>query len=159
MKTFKRTNSDNPDFQYLVKFLDEELKVADGEEHSFYAQYNKIDSIRNVIVFYVDGKPAGCGAFKQYKIKTAELKRMYVLPEFRRNGIANCILTELELWSAELSYSKCILETGLKQIAAVRLYEKSGYLVIPNYGQYKNVLNSVCMEKQLRTDQSDNQRF
>jgi hypothetical protein len=56
----------------------------------------------------------------------------------------------LEKWTAELSYGKCILETGIKQPEAIGLYKKSGYTVIPNYGQYAGIENSVCFEKQLQ---------
>jgi GNAT superfamily N-acetyltransferase len=53
----------------------------------------------------------------------------------------------LELWAAELGYTAYVLETGRKQPEAIRIYQKAGYTVIPNYGQYKNVENSVCMTK------------
>jgi GNAT superfamily N-acetyltransferase len=59
------------------------------------------------------------------------------------------VLAELETWAAELGCSKCVLETGGKQPEAIRLYEKSGYKRIPNYGQYVGVENSICFEKSL----------
>jgi len=76
-----------------------------------------------------------------------EVKRMFVLPEFRGKGIATKILVELENWAKELLYNKCVLETGKRQPDAIALYEKNGYLKIPNYGQYANMENSVCFEK------------
>jgi GNAT superfamily N-acetyltransferase len=75
---------------------------------------------------------------------------MYVLPEYRGMGIAQSVLQELEKWAAELGYQYCVLETGMKQPEAIRLYEKSGYHQIPNYGQYENVATSVCFRKELR---------
>ena len=147
MTTFYRTLSDNADFQNLVALLDEDLKTRDGDEHSFYAQFNKIENIRNVIVCYVDNKPMGCGAFKEYDQKKVEIKRMFVLPGYRGRGIGRNILKELELWASELNYPECILETGKKQPEAIRLYQKAGYAIIKNYGQYENVENSVCMTK------------
>ncbi len=147
MTTFKRTFSDNADFQNLVALLDEDLEIRDGNEHSFYAQFNTIENIRNAIVFYIDNKPIGCGAFKEYDQKKAEIKRMFVLPEYRGMGMGLCILKELELWASELNYSECILETGKKQPEAIRLYQKAGYGIIKNYGQYENVENSVCMSR------------
>ena len=72
---------------------------------------------------------------------------MFVLPEYRGHGIALKILNELELWAGELGYGEYILETGKKQPEAIRLYQKAGYSVIPSYGQYLNVENSVCMMK------------
>jgi GNAT superfamily N-acetyltransferase len=74
---------------------------------------------------------------------------MYVSPQNRKKGIASMILSELEKWASELSASKCILETGKRQYEAVGLYKKSGYQLIPNYGQYAGVENSLCFEKDL----------
>jgi GNAT superfamily N-acetyltransferase len=78
-----------------------------------------------------------------------EVKRMFTLPEYRGRGIAARVLEELEQWAVELSSHSCRLETGMKQPEAIRLYEKSGYRRIPNYGQYEGVFNSVCFEKKL----------
>lgn len=150
MYTLKRTDSDDPDFQSLVVLLDRELKLRDGDEHSFYAQFNKTDEIRNVILCYINGKAAGCGSFKEYNQYTAEIKRMFVLIEHRGIGTAVRILDELENWAAELNYRECILETGKKQPEAARLYQKTGYEIIPNYGQYEKAENSVCMKKRLK---------
>lgn len=144
-----RTNSDNSDFRALVILLDRYLSHTDGEEHSFYAQYNKLDKIRQVVVAYSGDIPVGCGAIKEYTPDIAEVKRMFVHPDYRGQGIARLILEELELWAGESGFSKCILETGKRQIEAVGLYQKMNYKVIPNYGQYRGVENSVCMEKQL----------
>ncbi|MDQ3042502.1 MAG: GNAT family N-acetyltransferase [Acidobacteriota bacterium] len=142
-----RTNSDNSDFRELVILLDAELQIRDGDEHSFYAQFNKIDKIRHVVVAYEDGEAAGCGAIKEYAEGVTEIKRMFVRAERRGRGIAGKILAELETWAKELNFSECVLETGLKQPEAIALYQKSGYKTIPNYGQYAGVENSVCMKK------------
>jgi GNAT superfamily N-acetyltransferase len=142
-----RTTSANNDFRDLVTELDKELRIRDGEEHSFYAQFNKIDAIKHVIVVYQDELPIGCGAIKEYAPGVMEVKRMFVPLVNRGAGIATIILKELEIWSKELGYKKCILETGIKQPEAIRLYEKNNYKRIPNYGQYEKVTNSVCFEK------------
>jgi GNAT superfamily N-acetyltransferase len=147
MNIFNRTTSDNADFKNLVTLLDQDLKIRDGDEHSFYAQYNKIENIRNAIICYVENKPIGCGAFKEYDINKVEIKRMFVLPDYRGQGIGFAILTELELWATELNYQESILETGKKQPEAIKLYQKAGYSIIKNYGQYENIENSVCMIK------------
>lgn len=144
-----RTNSENSDFQELVALLDQDLQIRDGDEHSFYAQFNKIDKIRHVVVAYAHGEAVGCGAIKEYSAGVAEIKRMFVRPEKRGRGIAGRILAELETWAKELNYSECILETGVKQPEAIRLYQKSGYEKIPSYGQYLNVENSVCLKKSI----------
>ena len=144
-----RTNSGNLDFQNLVRELDADLSIRDGEDHAFYAQFNKIDTIKYSVVALDDGKAVGCGALKEYSPGTAEVKRMYVLQDWRGLGIASLILNQLELWAIELNYTKCILETGLKQPEAIALYKKNGYTITPNYGQYIDVTNSVCFEKVL----------
>jgi putative acetyltransferase len=144
-----RTDSDNPDFVSLVKLLDADLAKRDGEDHSFYAQFNKIDKIRHAVVAYENGKPLGCGAIKEFAPDAMEVKRMYILPESRNKGIATKVLAALEQWAAELSYTRCVLETGKRQPEAIELYKKNGYKVIPNYGQYAGVENSVCFEKKI----------
>ena len=142
-----RTDSANQDFVGLVRQLDADLRIRDGEDHSFFAQFNKIDKIRNVVVAYFNEVPVGCGAVKAYNAETGEIKRMYVLPEYRGRKIASQILSELERWAGELKFKQVILETGKAQPEAIGLYTKSGYQVIPNYGQYEQVESSVCMQK------------
>ncbi|MBC9795892.1 GNAT family N-acetyltransferase [Sinomicrobium weinanense] len=145
-----RISPENKDFSVLIKYLDADLALRDGEEHSFYAQYNKTDQIKHAVVAYnTDGKPSACGAIKEYTPDIAEIKRMYTSPENRGKGMASEVLKALEDWAMELSYKKCILETGKKQPEAIRLYQKNGYSVIPNYGQYAGVKDSVCFEKLL----------
>ena len=129
--------------------MDIDLKIRDGEEHSFYARFNKIDMIKHVVVAYDGDEPVGCGAVKEYSSDTMQVKRMYVPLNRRGQGIASIILMELETWCRELNYTKAVLETGKKQPEAIELYKKNNYRIIPNFGQYKNVENSVCFEKEL----------
>jgi putative acetyltransferase len=145
-----RTDSENQDFIDLVKDLDAEMAIRDGEDHSFYAQFNKIDTIKYAVVAYENGRPVGCGAIKEYSPGMVEIKRMYTSPGSRGKGIAGRILSELEAWADELGYETCILETGKRLPEAVRLYQKNGYNIIPNYGQYAQIEDSVCFEKHLR---------
>jgi GNAT superfamily N-acetyltransferase len=149
MITLIRTNSDNKDFHKLVRELDIDLKTRDGEEHSFFAQFNKIDTIKYVVIAYYKDKAVGCGAIKEYAHKTMEVKRMFVSLENRGQGIASLVLQELEKWCKELEFKTCILETGIRQPEAIKLYKKNNYHLIPNYGQYANVESSVCFEKEL----------
>lgn len=121
------TNSSNEDFVELVRHLDAELAERDGSEHAYYAEFNKIESIRHVVVAYDNGKAVACGAIKAFEPGAMEVKRMYTLPESRGKGIAAEVLAELEKWAAELACIRCVLETGKKQPEAIRLYEKSGY--------------------------------
>ena len=145
----KRTTSDDPDFRRLVAELDAYLAHIDGEEHAFFAQFNGLTAIPNVIVIYEDEEAIGCGAFKQHSDTAVEIKRMYVRPEFRGRNIGAQILDELEAWARGLGYTECVLETGHRQNAAVRLYQNRGYRTIPNYDQYAGVESSVCMKKEI----------
>lgn len=144
-----RTNSENQDFIQLVKMLDEYLAYVDGDDHAFYDQFNKIDALQHCIVIFEDENPVGCGAIKPYDKTSAELKRMFVIPEFRGKGYASKIVSELERWAKEMGFKKVILETGINQLDAIRLYEKT-YERMENYGQYKGVENSLCFIKELK---------
>jgi len=150
MLTLKKTNSDDGDFVNLVEQLDSYLAELDGEEHTFYNSLNKIDKIKHVIVAYEDNNPVACGAIREFSPVAMEVKRMYTIPAHRGKGIAAKVLNELENWAAELSYEKCVLETGNRQPDAIHLYTRKGYKRIPNYGKYLNVGNSVCFEKELK---------
>lgn len=150
MQTIIRTTSQNSDFIILVKLLDADLKIRDGEDHVFYAQINQTAILNNVLVYYQNEMALGCGAFREIDKKTVEIKRMFVNPESRGKGIASSILKVLEQWAIELNYSQAILETGINQPEAIALYKKMGYSITENYGLYIGVENSVCMRKDLK---------
>lgn len=147
-----RTDNTDEDFQRLVVELDRELALRDGDEHAFYSQFNTLDAMLGVVVAYVGDTAVGCGAFKRHTDDIAEIKRMFVLPEWRGRRIAAGVLAVLESWAAERGFTVCVLETGLKQPEAIALYKRSGYREIPNYGQYADVVNSVCMRKELTSE-------
>lgn len=147
MTTLKKTNSDNPDFKYLIGLFDEYLIDIDGEERDFFSFYNN-KPLDNVLLVYENEEIAGCGGFKKFDDKTAEIKRMFVHPNHRNKGIASLIIKELETWAKELHYKNFVLETSPKLLNAIALYKKTGYEIIPNFGQYIGVENSICMRKE-----------
>lgn len=147
MITITRTDSSNPDFVALVQLLDADLAVRDGDDHAFYAQFNKTASLAHTLVAYQDGTAVGSGALRPLADGSLEIKRMYTLPAYRGKGIASAILAALEKWAVELGFSRCVLETGKNQPEAIAMYHKCGYQRIPNYGQYAHIDNSVCFEK------------
>lgn len=149
MISIQKTTSDNPDFKHLTRLFDEYLVDIDGDEKDFFAQFNQIH-LDYVIVYYENEIAIGCGAFKEYEPKVAEIKRMFVLPEQRGKGIAVSILKELEIWAKASGYQYTMLETSVRLESAIALYKKSGYKVIPNYGQYIGVASSVCMKKSIK---------
>jgi len=144
-----RTDASHPAFQKLVRALDASLAVSDGDDHAFYHQFNGIEDIHHVVLGYINEAAVACGAIKQYDKQTMEVKRMFVVPEHRGKAYAMTILKELEIWSRSMHFKQCILETGINQPAAIRLYKKADYDIIENYGQYEGVENSFCFKKKL----------
>jgi GNAT superfamily N-acetyltransferase len=142
-----RTNSENKDFIKLIKELDAYLKITDEEEHDFYNQFNSTAFLKEVVVMYVAEIAVGCGAIKKFDNGTVEVKRMFVSLDNRGTGVAQKILQELETCAKDLAYKKGILETGVRQVEAIKFYKKSEYKIIPNYGQYQGMENSICFEK------------
>ena len=123
----------------LEKFYGEGIIESFKEENEtmlvFYAVYNE------------EGIAVACGALKHFDEKTAEIKRMYVRPEYRGRGISKIILLQLEDHAKDLNYERLVLETGLKQPEAMSLYEKFGYKPLECYGRHANDPDSRCFEK------------
>jgi putative acetyltransferase len=147
---FLRTTSKHPDFRMLVDALDEDLYNRNGEAQLVYRQYNQVDRINHVVLIYWDEKPVGCGCFKRFDDETVEMKRMFVLHEMRGKHLAAGLLQELEKWAMEEGNTKAVLETGLRQIEAIRLYSVAGYVLTENYGQYIGMGDSICYRKELK---------
>ncbi|MFK7922077.1 MAG: GNAT family N-acetyltransferase [Bacteroidia bacterium] len=145
-----RTNPQHPDYQRLVADLDASLRITDGDEFDFYAQFNQSDVIKYVMLAQANDLAVACAAIKEFDAKTMEVKRMFVSESHRNQGIASILLEGLEAWTLALGFPNCILETGVRQVAAIRLYEKNGYKRIPNYGQYLGQASSVCFQKSLK---------
>ena len=144
----ERTDSKHQDFIKLVDQLNAYLRITDGEEHSFYNQFNGLEKLDHVVVIYDSNQPVACGAFKVYDDNYVEIKRMFTIPESRNKGLASKVIRHLENWAEELKFSGCILETGKRQIEAVQFYKKIGYNEIEKYEPYKNMDNSICFKKE-----------
>jgi putative acetyltransferase len=97
-----------------------------------------------------DGAAVGCGGIRLLEADTAEVRRMYVIPDARRTGVARAVLAQLEQLAADLGYTTFRLETGIYQPDAIRLYDRCGYVRIEPYGAYAGDPLSVCFEKRLR---------
>lgn len=108
-----------------------------------------MESIHDVILVLNDDKPVACGSFKEYEEGCAELKRIFVCEDFRREGLGKKVVNELEKKAIEKGYKRLILETGRVLLSAQKMYLRLGFKVIDNYGQYKEMKDSVCMEKVL----------
>lgn len=101
------------------------------------------------LVAYLAGEPLGCGAVRRLEETSAELKRMYVAPSARGHGIGRALLNQLEHEARRLGARRLLLETGIRQQAALALYRNEGYAVIPAFGEYVDSPTSVCMAKDL----------
>jgi GNAT superfamily N-acetyltransferase len=85
------------------------------------------------IVGYIDGEPVCCGGVKRLDHRRCEIKKMYVIPARRGQGVARRLLHALEDSARELGYEIARLDTGPKQLNARGLYEAEGYMRIPDF--------------------------
>lgn len=148
---FEKTNGENPDFAKLCEMLDRNLDEVAGTkiDRTKYEKYNLRDSIQDAIVIYRGGEAVGCGAYKLYDGETAELKRIYIKPALRGLGLGKELLRRLEADARIAGFRYAVLETGELLTAAMALYQKAGYKIIPNYGQYADMPESICMSRKI----------
>jgi GNAT superfamily N-acetyltransferase len=150
--TIRRTAFDDPAFRSLTSELDAELRSRYLTDQEKFDPLNKMDNSVKVLLAFDGPVAIGCGALRPLEEKnTIELKRMYVRPGFRGQGISKRLVEALEQWAAEDGYAVVRLETGNKQPEAIGLYTNNGYLPIPAYGAYRHIDSSICMEKRLVT--------
>lgn len=144
-----RCTAQDDTFRLLIAALDEELNERYGAQMDFFGPHNQSRDVKHAVVAYWAGEPAGCGCYKPFSEDTVEMKRMFVHRSFRGKRIARAVLAELETWAKENGASKAVLETGVLQPEAIRLYEAAGYAHIENYPPYVGVKESVCFGKSL----------
>jgi putative acetyltransferase len=101
------------------------------------------------VVAWLEERAVGCGGLRRYDARVGELKRMFVDPPFRGRGVSRLVLTALEDRARALGYGRLVLETGVHQPEAMRLYETSGYEPIDRYGFYRTSPLSRCYAKEL----------
>lgn len=142
-------DAENADFLTLVQQLDEYYFEVVGEVHRRYAKYNDPHLLDARMVAYQDGKAAGCGAWKKKDDQTAEIKRIFVSKDFRRQGVASALIGALEQDAAAHGYTRAILETARTTDDSAALYHKLGYQEIAYYGSPAGAENCRCFEKAL----------
>jgi GNAT superfamily N-acetyltransferase len=145
------TDGTNRDFVFLCGRLDDYLnEIVGGEkQREQYIQYNTLEHIHDVVLAYEDSIPVGCAAFKEYGPGVAEMKRVFLQKEYRGTGAAKQMMALIEQRAKEKGYTKLILETGKPLAAATKLYQKIGFRRIENYGQYRDMKDSICMAKEI----------
>ncbi len=107
------------------------------------------------VLALLGGEAVGCGAIRSLSPGIAEVKRLFVEPAARRRGVASQILAALEQIAQQLGYTRLRLDTGKRQAAAVRLYERLGFRQIPPFGKYADDPLSLCFEKWLASGPVD----
>lgn len=149
---FTRTDGKNKDFIENCRLLDLDLdrRVGKKIKRDKYKQYNQLDEIQEAIVVYDNHQAVGGGAIRRYDDENIELKRVFVHPEYQGKGIGSKLVSLLIEWAAELGYQRMILETGELLAESCAVYKKLGFEVIPNYGPYVNMPESLCMAKDLK---------
>lgn len=149
MLDISRCEGTDSAFVALTMKLDEELGERYGALMDFFGAYNRSSDITTALVARYGGEPVGCGCFKPFSKGTVEIKRMFVRQDMRGKGIAQTILRALEDWARELGNRAVMIETGILQPEAIRLYEAAGYKRTVNYEPYIGVEESVCFRKSL----------
>jgi GNAT superfamily N-acetyltransferase len=104
------------------------------------------------VVAYVDGQPLACGALRPVDASVAELRRMYVHRDHRRQGLASAVLAHLLGEARRLGYSRLVLETGHRQLPAMRLYESHGFRRTAPFGDHIDDPTSVCYARSIDED-------
>jgi GNAT superfamily N-acetyltransferase len=149
--TIEPARLDQPDAEALVGALLDELRERYGEEDPDHPSAHELAGPAGgtFLLARVEGRPVGCGGLRRHEDDVAELKRMYVVPEERRRGVAQVLLVALEAQAARLGYSAIVLETGVRQPEALALYKSHGYEQIPNFGLYADAPLSLCLRKEI----------
>jgi phosphinothricin acetyltransferase len=144
----------HPHAVMLIKQLSAELapRYGDDGRAGFTPEDVRVPRAAFVIA-RLAGQPVGCGALRPLADlgpqPAAEVKRMFVVPDARGHGVARSVLARLEELARDFGYQRIVLETGDRQLEAIRLYERAGYARIPCYGRYAERSWSVCFGKQL----------
>ncbi|MGH8983485.1 MAG: GNAT family N-acetyltransferase [Acidimicrobiia bacterium] len=151
--TIEPARVDHPEGEMLVSALAEDVRVRYGDDDGGEPEVGAFELSRpaggTFLLARIEGRPVGCIGLRRFEDDVAEIRRMYVVPEARRRGVARALLGALEAQARRLGYRAIVLETGLRQPEAVALYESHGYTRIPNYGRWADSPLCVCLEKRL----------
>lgn len=154
MPTIQREPLDGPVAQQLIAALNAELsgRYPEAGANHFRLDVAEVGPGRGAFLVACDGaRPIGCGAVRKLDPATAEIKRMFVVPERRGQGVGGLILEALEAEARALGVTRLVLETGIRQPDAIALYGRRGFTRIPPFGEYVDSALSVCMGKTLAT--------
>ena len=143
---------DSDDARRLIAGLDAGLAELYPPEERFGPNLKPehLEDGRGTFLIARDGDRAvGCGAIRVLDPTTAEVKRMFVEPDQRGQGVGKAVLTALEAAARQLGVERLALETGTFQHAAIALYKGAGFTQIDCWGEYASSPTSICFEKNL----------
>ena len=147
--TIEPASSESPEARALIQQMWNEMKSLYKERQPLFQPLGCPREGAVFLLARIDGLAVACGAVVPMSEGVGEVKRMYVEPAHRGRGLSRAVLRELERRAPVLGYSVVRLDTGIHQPAAIRLYETSGYLRIPNYASPVGEDMSLCFEKRL----------
>lgn len=137
------------DFRMLAAKLDAYYFTLVGDIQLQYAEPNRPENMTALAVCYDGETPIACGAWKALDGNTAEIKRIYVEPEYRRKGAATALIRALEKSVADSGCRKLILETAVDTTGSHQLYLSLGYHIRNYYGSPAGAENCLCFEKEI----------
>jgi putative acetyltransferase len=149
----RRTGLDDPVAQRLIAALNAELSATYPEPGATHFRLDPAEVAEGngaFLVARIGEEPAGCGAVRRARDGDFEIKRMYAAPPFRGRGVGRAVLAAVVVVARRLGGRRVVLETGVRQAAAIALYERAGYARIPPWGEYAGSSStSVCMAKRI----------
>jgi GNAT superfamily N-acetyltransferase len=149
--TLRALPYDDPLAQYLIEAVQHEyVQRYGGRDAAVVEPAEFLPPHGLFLVAEVDGIPAGCGAWRALPAGSAEIKRVYVEPAFRRRGVARLVVAALEEAAAAAGHPEIVLNSGREQPEALSLYAELGYVPVPGYGVYACAPDAVFLGKPLR---------
>jgi GNAT superfamily N-acetyltransferase len=142
----------SPTARTLIESLNAELSATYPEQGACHFRLDADEVAEGRGAFMVATrlqKPIGCGAVRRIEPAMGELKRMYVAREERGRGVGHAILAALESEARKLHISRLVLETGIRQLQAIALYQRYGFSRIEPFGEYTTSPLSICYAKEL----------
>ncbi|WP_397535952.1 GNAT family N-acetyltransferase [Roseateles sp.] len=101
------------------------------------------------LLAWMSDELVGMGAHRPLDANSTELRRMFVRADARRHGVARALLEALQAHALSQGFTRLRLETGFRQLPAMRLYESFGFQRIDPFGPYVGDPSSVCFEKHI----------
>jgi putative acetyltransferase len=139
----KRVAAPTPDARILVEELEADLASSYDVEQRHGLSIDRLFK-PNIAFFiaYSDTEAVACGGIA-FEEGYGELKRMYVRPKYRGQGVVQALIAQLESEAASRGVKRVTLETGDVQHAAIRAYERAGFIRCRAFGEYCSLAPSA----------------